>query len=210
MKNVVIVLCALCAVMPVTAGRLMKQLFAEMPDSLMPVLSHTNRLDCIDFMSSNMRAAVKNNFGEQSTLQKLTADYALMELSPASRCELKLLVNGTDSAVCMIHTCLLPAPESEIAFYDTRWKRLDGARFLKVPQKKDFEKEVPADEEEVKEDVLGRAGVDWIAASFAADSVLSFTLSMDDGNPDLRKELEPFMKDKLKYMWQKGLFVLVP
>ena len=36
-----------------------KTLFAEMPDEVIPYLTKTNRLDCIDFMESNMKAEVR-------------------------------------------------------------------------------------------------------------------------------------------------------
>ena len=32
----------------------MEKLFGEMPDSIVPVMSKTNRLDCIDFFKSKM------------------------------------------------------------------------------------------------------------------------------------------------------------
>jgi hypothetical protein len=41
------------------------------------------------------------------------------------------------------------------------------------------------------------------------ENILTFTLSMDDGNPDLKKSLSPYLKEKLEYIWQKGRFVPV-
>ena len=51
-----------------------RDVFKSMPDSLMPYLSNNNRLDFIDFMDSNMKAEVKNQFGGNSIMTALTED----------------------------------------------------------------------------------------------------------------------------------------
>lgn len=40
-----------------------RDIFKQMPDSLMPYLSQNNRLDFIDFLDSHMKAEVRNTFG---------------------------------------------------------------------------------------------------------------------------------------------------
>ena len=48
-----------------------RDVFKSMPDSLMPYLSNNNRLDFIDFMDSNMKAEVKNQFGGNSIMAEI-------------------------------------------------------------------------------------------------------------------------------------------
>ena len=36
----------------------LRSLFVAMPDSVLPLLTKTNRMDCIDFLDSNMKAEV--------------------------------------------------------------------------------------------------------------------------------------------------------
>ena len=39
----------------------MSEALKSMPDSLMPYLTHNNRLDCIDFREANMKAEVSKD-----------------------------------------------------------------------------------------------------------------------------------------------------
>ena len=44
----------------------MRQVFAEMPDSILGILTKYNRLDCIDFIENNLPAKVENRLGGQT------------------------------------------------------------------------------------------------------------------------------------------------
>ena len=105
-----------------SSARTMKQFLMAMPDSVLPVLSLDNRLDAVDFLESGMKATVQNNFGESSTLLRLSDDYASWELSTVVSCELKLLVSGADTTVCMSTTYHSPFPESVLTFYNKDWQ----------------------------------------------------------------------------------------
>ena len=65
--------------------------FVSMPDSLSPLLTKVNRQDFADFLSSGMKAVVKNRFGGQSEMLKLTDDYLKLKTTEASSEEMKLL-----------------------------------------------------------------------------------------------------------------------
>ena len=69
----------------------MREVFRQMPDSLLPYLSENNRLDFIDFMDSKMNAEVSNALGGKSWMLKLTDNYAAVLLSEASTMEMCLL-----------------------------------------------------------------------------------------------------------------------
>ena len=105
-----------------SSARTMKQFLMAMPDSVLPVLSLDNRLDAVDFLESGMKATVQNNFGESSTLLRLSDDYASWELSTVVSCELKLLVSGADTTICMSTTYHSPFPESVLTFYNKDWQ----------------------------------------------------------------------------------------
>ena len=51
-----------------------RDIFKQMPDSLMPYLSQNNRLDFIDFLDSNMKAEVRNALGGLSEMMTLADD----------------------------------------------------------------------------------------------------------------------------------------
>ena len=118
----------------------MSEALKSMPDSLMPYLTHNNRLDCIDFCEANMKAEVRNAFDGKSELVQLTTNYALFRMNDASVVELCLLnadsnhVDSSDAGnqqvICMIHTCGTDLRESVISFFTTSWQQLSTSQFL--------------------------------------------------------------------------------
>ena len=73
MKWIIGLVCMLCS-MSLQAQDL-KSLYIALPDSLSPLLTKVNREDFGDFLASNMKAEVKNRFGQTSEMLKLTDDY---------------------------------------------------------------------------------------------------------------------------------------
>lgn len=96
-----------------------KDVFASAPDSIFPLLTTNNRLDCIDLIENNMKATVKNKMEQKAEMTALTDSYLCIRLSAKSTAELKVL---NDSVFCLINTCLGPAPDSRISFYSKEWK----------------------------------------------------------------------------------------
>ena len=83
----------------------MKSLFIALPDSLSPLLTEVNRADFGDFLASNMKAQVKNRFGNTSEMLKLTDDYLLLKVSAVSTAEMRLLpLNDSVKVICVVQT----------------------------------------------------------------------------------------------------------
>ena len=68
-----------------------RDVFKQMPDSLMPYLTGNNRLDFIDFMDSNMKASVSNQTGGNSEMTALTDDSLSIRMSDALRVDMMLM-----------------------------------------------------------------------------------------------------------------------
>ena len=69
----------------------LRVLFKQMPDSVIPYLSTNNRLDFLDFMDSQMKAEVTNNFGGKSQMTLLTDTLITIRLNEACTVDLLLL-----------------------------------------------------------------------------------------------------------------------
>ena len=111
MKWIIGLVCMLCS-MSLQAQDL-KSLYIALPDSLSPLLTKVNREDFGDFLASNMKAEVKNRFGQTSEMLKLTDDYLLVHVSKSSREEMKLLpLNDSVKVVCVVRTYCGPVPDS--------------------------------------------------------------------------------------------------
>lgn len=78
----------------------MASLFKAMPDSLMPYLSHNNRLDMIDFMEAKMKAEVTNELEGTSMMTFLSSDSLSLQPSDVLRVDMKMLSSSApaDSA----------------------------------------------------------------------------------------------------------------
>jgi len=109
----------------------LKDVFRQMPDSIVPYLSENNRLDFIDFMESGMKAEVKNRLGGTSEMTALTDDSLSIRMSEALRMDILLLkpVGMPDSCrqvVCVVNTFGTDSLslESQKAFYTPSWGRI--------------------------------------------------------------------------------------
>ena len=74
-----------------------KDVFATAPDSIFPLLTTNNRLDCIDLIENNMKATVKNKLEQKAEMTALTDSYLQIKPSERSVVEIKMLNESPDS-----------------------------------------------------------------------------------------------------------------
>ncbi len=104
----------------------MRDVFANMPDSIIPYLTKNNRLDCIDFIEGNVKMEVENMFEAKSLMEELTADYLKMRLNETTTLQMKMLTaQGCDTLICMIKTMKLPEENSYMQLFDLKWNSAD-------------------------------------------------------------------------------------
>ena len=125
-RYLIAALCAL-AVGQVSAQDLkMRDVFKQIPDSLVPYLSQNNRLDFIDFLDSNMKAEVRNKLGGMSEMTALTDDSLSIRMSNALQVDMLLLkldkpVDSIQQVVVFSQAFLT---DSKVLFYTPDWKLL--------------------------------------------------------------------------------------
>ena len=132
-----IVLLGLMAVQSSTAQIKMRDVFRQMPDTLLPYLTANNRLDFIDFIDSDMKASVKNSLDGSSEMTRLTDNYLSLRLSEGSSVDMRLLdvTESSDSVkqvICVVNTYGTDVRESTIMFYTTGWQLLPVERFINI------------------------------------------------------------------------------
>ena len=144
-----------------------RDIFAAAPDSIFPLITENNRLDCIDFKENNMQARVKNLLDQYTEMTDLTKNYLRIQMTGRSIVQMRLL-SSTDSIFCLISTYLGPTPDSRITFYRYDWTpiQIDAPQ----PQVEDFWNPVP--------DSLKQA------ARFTQMSLRDLTLISIDANQD--------------------------
>ena len=186
----------------------LRSLFVAMPDSVLPLLTKTNRMDCIDFLDSNMKAEVKNRFNNTSELKVLTKDYLELQLTSQSSVEMKLLpMNDSVKVVCMVHTVCGPVCDSEITFYDTQWKQLPSKNFITLPEVDRFYYLNTNDESYAT--VRKAADMYLMKANLSSEaSTLTFIYTTPDYlSKEDREKLELYLrKEPIVYQWGEGRF----
>ena len=100
-----------------------REVFKQMPDSLMPYLTKNNRLDFIDFLDSGMRAEVKNSLDGTSEMLSLGSDSLTIRLSQS----LKVDILTPDTIIVMIETFMVDSVygESRVKYFSRDWHPLD-------------------------------------------------------------------------------------
>ena len=202
---IVSIFCALSA-----TAQNMKSVFVSMPDSIAPLLTQTNKEDCIDFLDSNMKAVVKNRFGNEAEMKALTENYVLMQTSPVGTLEMKLLpLNDSTNVVCMVKTVCASACDSEVHFYTSDWsKKLDAKNFLQTPEADAFflPNDTLTDEDAL---IRKKADMHLMKVSLSKDDAsLTYIYSTPDYlNKEDREKLLPHLrKEPVVLRWQDGKF----
>lgn len=191
---------ALVAAMGATgaAGQTVDTLLANMPDSIVPVMSRDNRLDCIDFYKSKMTANVRNLFGGKCSIDTMSADYLRLSPTVASQVELRRFV-GADSAaiVAVAYTYSAPAKETVVKFYNAAdWKPLKASSLLAAPGKAEFVR--PGNGADALDDA-------FVCASMA-DGTITFSLSTAGLSADDLEKAKPYVGAPISYAWNGKRF----
>ena len=109
----------------------MPNLLRTMPDSIIPLLSHNDRLDFLDYAAAGTNAELTNRLSGKSKLLTLTDDFAHWQLTTHSDLQLKLLPHDNGHIVCLVSTVVVDSlPDSHLRFYTTDWEPLPASTFF--------------------------------------------------------------------------------
>lgn len=179
------------------AGQTVDSLFAAMPDSIVPVMSRDNRLDCLDFYKSGMTANVRNILGGKCSIDTMGADY--LRLSPTAASDVELRLYGADGGaevVAVAYTYGAPARETVVRFYSADgWKPIATASLIEVPAKAELVRPGGGD-----------ALDDAFVCASMADGSVTFSLSTDGLSPDDLKKAKPYVGAPISYAWNGRRF----
>ena len=124
-------------------GITLRDVFRQMPDSLMPSLTQNNRLDFLDFLDAGMKAEVKNRLGGTSVMMTLTADSLSLQVSPALRVDMLLLplaepIDSMNQVVVVGETFLADSVygETAVRYFSTDWKLIPTPPLSEIQQKR--------------------------------------------------------------------------
>ena len=181
-----------------------------MPDSVLPLLTRNNRLDFMDFISSDMKAEETNRLKGSSEMTRLTEDYCFIRLSALSTAEMKLLpLEDGGKVICMVLSRRASVWDSQVCFFTTEWKRLESGAFLDMPDVisfVSFPEDMPKWQ---RENVLNRLYPAFFSVKMqesSTDLVITFT-TPEYLNEDDRKEVSQFVTATKTAVWKSDRFV---
>ena len=126
------------AVMMAGAANL-RTLFIDMPDSIMPALTKSERMDFLDYMDSGMKAKARNKLGGESEMTLFQDNMLSVKTSQAGRMDIVLFPRkkGSD-VICVIKTVTARYDDSHLSFYDENWTPIDGKKLIELPKFDDY------------------------------------------------------------------------
>ncbi len=96
-----------------------------MPSDIVPLLTHNNLLDMLDFKEANQKAEVSNRLNGKSELTSLTKTSASIRLTSKTRIDLHLLPKAKGNYLIYMITTTETSDslaDSDVTVYDSSWK----------------------------------------------------------------------------------------
>lgn len=102
----------------------MRDLWIQMPDSVVAYLDVNSRTEMADFYEMKVKTGSKNLLEGKSAIDSLTSDYIHVTLNSSTTLQIKKLQTESSFVICLIKTYTAPEPESEVSFFSSSWKPL--------------------------------------------------------------------------------------
>ena len=139
MKKILpILLFCLSVIGPVRAEDL-RTLFISMPDSIMPTITKSERMDFLDYMDSGMKARVRNMQGGESEMTLLQDDMLSVKTSGSGRLDMVLFgKKGGGNIICIIKTVTARYDDSRLSFFTENWEPVPVNDLMELPRFDDY------------------------------------------------------------------------
>lgn len=195
----VLLLC-LSAIGPVRAEDL-RTLFIGMPDSIIPTLTKSERMDFLDYMDSGMRARVRNKLGGESMMTAFSDNSLTVMTSQSGRLEMVLFPrkNGSN-LICIIRTVTARYEDSRLSFYNEDWTPVDAESLIEYPQFEDYLTKAALKSDSL--DMLRKQSMLRLQSIVPVDGALEFRYtSIDDLGQEADKYRSWFKPTPIRYTW---------
>lgn len=122
-----LIITIICTILTLgTYAKTMSEIWACMPDSVIPYLDRAHRTQMIEYIKMGLKGNVDHSLAGESAMNTLTNDYIYLTLNESVVMEVKKLPHcGADSLLCVVTTWKGPAEESSVQFFTQDWQALD-------------------------------------------------------------------------------------
>lgn len=205
-KRILTVLIACIMALGAAQAEDLRTLFINMPDTIMPVLTKSERMDFLDYLDSGMKARVRNKLGGESEMTELSDRSLTVSTSQSGRIEMVLFPRKKGvNLICIIKTVTARYDDSRLAFYDENWMPIDVAGLIELPQFDDYlTKEALASD---SLEVLKKQSMLRLQSVSSTDNGLEFRYtSLDYIGQDADKFRSWFKTEPVRYVWNGKRF----
>lgn len=190
------------------AGRAadLRTLFVSMPDSILPTLTKSDRMDFLDYMDSGMKARVRNKLGGESVMTQFEENMLSIQTSQAGRFDLVLLKKGkNETLICIIRTVNAKYDDSRLSFFTEDWKPVPTEQLIELPKLDDYLTKEALKSDSL--DVFKKKSMLRLQSIVPVDGALEFRYtSLDDLGEDADKYRSWFKPTPLRYTWNGKTF----
>lgn len=205
MKRIVTIMILALAVMTVRAEDL-KTLFIGMPDSIMPALTRSDRMDFMDYMDSGMKAKVHNKLGGESVMTRFEDNMLTVVTSGAGRMDMVLFrMKSGSNLICIISTVTAKYDDSRLAFYTENWEPVATSGLIELPVFDDYLTKEALNSDSVVD--FKKKSMLRLQAVTPLDGALEFRYtSLDDLGLDADRYRSWIKQAPLRYEWNGKRF----
>ena len=190
---------------PVRAEDL-RTLFIGMPDSIMPTLTKSERMDFLDYMDSGMRARVRNMQGGESEMTLLQDNLLSVRTSQSGRMDMALFRKKDGSnLICIINTVTARYDDSRLSFFTEDWKPVPVEDLIELPEFDDYLTKEAFKSDSL--DVLKKMSILRLQSVTPVDGALEFRYtSLEYVGEDADRFKSWFRQEPIRYVWNGKVF----
>ena len=207
MRKYIFIFMLILGAMPVWAQLTASEAFASAPQGVFPLLDKNTRLDMVDYYRNGMSTASQNSLDGRSMITEMTPESITVKITDSSAAQLAVLTSPKGQIIALINTVATPGLDSNIRFYDSEWRLLDGSGIFSKPDWKEW---MTAAGQENSDEVTMQ--VPFMLSSYRIDPVTSRLTLTNNLSRFLDKEvyesLSSYLRPSLTYDWTGKKFVL--
>lgn len=179
------------------------QLFAAMPDSLIPSLEVNRRKDLIDLFHAGQSAQVTTKLGGKAQMTELQEQSLVIALSEQSRMALHLYTtHDNDTLVALVNTVYAPAGDSRIRFFNSTWHELPASKYIELPTRDDFFLFPDSLSKAQREELMQTTEICLVEYTFDTDGSICARQSWEKYlDRETYNRLKPYLRESITLRW---------
>lgn len=184
------------------------QLFAAMPDSLIPSLEVNRRKDLIDLFHAGQSAQVTTKLGGKAQMTELQEQSLVIALSEQSQMALHLYTtHDNDTLVALVNTVYAPAGDSRIRFFNSAWRELPASKYIGLPTRDDFFLFPDSLSKVQREELMQATEICLIEYTFEPDGSICARQSWEEYlDRETYNRLKPYLRESITLRWNERQF----